>query len=53
VRVIFWDETKEDKIGAAIKFLFDETVTEHLDIESIMFLSERLKQLLCEEFGEI
>ena len=48
VRVIFWDETKEDEIDAAMKFLFDETVTEHLDIESIMFLSERLKQLLCQ-----
>lgn len=53
VRVIFWDETKEDGIDAAMKFLFDETITEHLDIESIMFLSERLKQLLCEEVAEI
>jgi len=53
VRIIFWDETKEDKIDAAIKFLFDETITEHLDIESVMFLSERLKQLLCEEVSEI
>ena len=30
-----------------LKLLFDETVTEHLDIESIVFLSERLRQLLC------
>ena len=33
--------------GATIKLLFDETVTEHLDIESIVFMSERLRQLLC------
>ena len=26
-----------------------ETITEHLDIESILFLSERLTQLLCEK----
>ena len=32
-----------------IKLLFDKTATEHLDIESILFLSERLRQLLCEE----
>jgi len=29
--------------------LSDETITEHLDIESIVFLSERLGQLLCED----
>ncbi len=28
--------------------LSGETITEHLDIESIVFLSERLGQLLCE-----
>ncbi len=49
VRVIFWDEAKEDNIEAEVKFLFDETITDHLDIESIMFLSERLKELLCGE----
>ncbi|MCK5784523.1 MAG: DUF3786 domain-containing protein [Desulfobacterales bacterium] len=47
VRVIFWDQAKEDHIEAEIKFMFDETITDHLDIESIMFLSERLKELLC------
>jgi hypothetical protein len=31
------------------KLLFDETIIEHLDIESIIFLSERLRQLLCGE----
>lgn len=48
VRIVFWDKIEEDGIDAKIKFLFDETITKHLDIESIMFLSERLKDMLCE-----
>ncbi len=48
VMLLFWDEEKSDGFGAEAKLLFDETITEHLDIESIVFLSERLKQLLCE-----
>ena len=49
VMLLFWDEEKSDGFGAEVKLLFDETITEHLDIESIVFLSERLKQLLCED----
>lgn len=48
VLLLFWDEDKTDDFEAEIKLLFDETITEHLDIESIIFLSERFKQLLCE-----
>lgn len=48
VLLLFWDEDPTDGFGATAKLLFDETVTEHLDIESIVFLSERLRQLLCE-----
>ena len=47
--LLFWDEDKHDGFEAEVRFLFDETITEHLDIESILFLSERLKQLLCED----
>lgn len=47
VMLCFWDE--EEDFEAKVKLLFDETVTEHLDIESILFLSERLVQLLCGE----
>ena len=43
----FWDEDNDDNFEAEAKLLFDETIIEHLDIESIMFLSERIKQLLC------
>ncbi len=49
VRIMLWDAVKEDNIEAEVKFQFDETITDHLDIESIMFLSERLKELLFDE----
>ncbi|MBU0995238.1 MAG: DUF3786 domain-containing protein [Proteobacteria bacterium] len=48
VRLMFWDKATEEGIEAEVKLSFDETITEHLDIESIMFLSERIRQLLCE-----
>ncbi|MEJ2658172.1 MAG: DUF3786 domain-containing protein [Desulfobacterales bacterium] len=48
VMLMFWDEDKDEGFEAQAKLLFDETIVEHLDIESIMFLSERLSQLLCE-----
>jgi hypothetical protein len=44
--LLFWDA--EEGFDARAKLLFDETVTEHLDIESILFLSERLREMLCE-----
>jgi len=47
VLLMFWDAEPEDGFEAQAKLLFDETVVEHLDIESIVFLSERLCQLLC------
>jgi hypothetical protein len=45
--LLFWDEAPDDGLTAGVKLLFDATITEHLDIESILFLSERLRQLLC------
>ncbi|MCP4368827.1 MAG: DUF3786 domain-containing protein [Deltaproteobacteria bacterium] len=47
--LMFWDEDLDDKFEAEVKLLFDESILDHLDIESIMFLSERLRQLLCED----
>ena len=47
--LLFWNDDKKEGISAIVKVLFDETITEHLDIESIMFLSERLRQMLCED----
>jgi len=48
VMLMFWDEDLDDDFEAEVKLLFDESILDHLDIESIMFLSERLRQLLCE-----
>ena len=45
VALLFWDGGGD--FAAQAKLMFDETVTEHLDIESIVFLSERIRQLLC------
>jgi Domain of unknown function (DUF3786) len=47
VMLMFWSAEAEDGFEAEAKLLFDESITDHLDIESIMFLSERLQQLLC------
>ena len=47
VILLFWDE--KDGFEADVKLLFDETIIEHLDIESIMFLSEHLAKMLINE----
>jgi hypothetical protein len=46
VALRFWDGDEEVGLGAEVKLAFDETITEHLDIESIMFLSEQLTKML-------
>jgi len=46
VMLLFWDEEENEGFEATVRLLFDETITEHLDVESIMFLSERIRQLL-------
>jgi hypothetical protein len=51
VLLLFWDEEPTEGIEARSKLLFDETVTAHLDIESILFLSEHLRRRLCGEKG--
>jgi hypothetical protein len=48
VGLLFWDAVPGDDVQSQAKLMFDETVVEHLDIESIVFLSERLRQLLCD-----
>ncbi len=49
VVLLFWDRVPSEDFQGQVKLMFDETATEHLDIESIVFLSERLRQLLCDE----
>ena len=46
--LLFWDAVPGDDVQSQAKLMFDETVVDHLDIESIVFLSERLRQLLCD-----
>jgi len=48
VALMFWDAAPGDDVQSQAKLMFDETVIEHLDIESIVFLSERLRHLLCD-----
>lgn len=50
VMLLFWDQDEDEDFEAKVSLLFDETILEHLDIESIVFLSERLKQLFCENY---
>ena len=50
--LLFWDEDPEDGFSATAKLLFDETITDHLDIESIVFMSERVRQMLCDAADE-
>lgn len=47
VALLFWDAKADEDFEAEAKLMFDETVLEHLDIESTVFMSERLRQLLC------
>lgn len=49
VTLLFWDA--EDGFDAEARLLFDRTITDHLDIESIMFLSETLCRLLIDHAG--
>jgi hypothetical protein len=49
VLLLFWDADREGGFEAEVKLAFDETITEHLDIESILFLSEHLAKRLIGE----
>ena len=45
--LLYWDAIEEEGFDAEVRMVFDETIPEHLDIESILFLCERLRELLC------
>ncbi len=42
--VLFWDEDKEDGFPAKVKVLFDRKVNDYLDIESLVFVCERMAE---------
>lgn len=46
ILLLFWDGDADEGFDARAKVLYDGTVADHLDIESIVFLTERLAQLL-------
>lgn len=42
--VLMWDEEKEDGFPAKVKVLFDRQVNDFLDIESLVFVCERMAE---------
>ncbi|MBC8316542.1 MAG: DUF3786 domain-containing protein [Desulfobulbaceae bacterium] len=47
-QLLFWDEEPEDGFEAKVKILFDARVLDHLDVESLIFSSERLADRLIQ-----
>ena len=45
-QLLFWDADLEDDFPAQVKVLFDETVLDYLDIESLVFLGEKTAERL-------
>lgn len=41
-QLLFWDEDPEDGFEARVKILYDSTVLDYLDLESLVFSSERM-----------
>ncbi len=44
--LLFWDADPDEGFEPRIKILYDETVGDHLDIESVVFLAEQLRDRL-------
>ncbi len=44
--LLFWDADPDEGFEPRIKILYDETVNDHLDIESVVFLAEQLRDRL-------
>lgn len=48
VYLLFWDEAPEEGFEASVKLLFDEHVLDFLDLESLVFASERMTERMAE-----
>ena len=48
IRINFWDATDEEGFEAQVKFLFDKNVLSFLDLESLVFASEKLTEKIIE-----
>jgi hypothetical protein len=46
IRVLFWDEIKEEGYASRVKFLFDSRVLQVLDLESLLFACEQITERL-------
>jgi hypothetical protein len=46
IQIHFWDSDPEDGFDASVKVLFDSRALDFLDIESLIFASERMAELL-------
>jgi hypothetical protein len=42
IRVLFWDEVKDEGYSSEVKFLFDSRVLQILDLESLIFACEQI-----------
>ncbi len=51
--LLFWDEDPEEGFDARAKVLFDETILCFLDIESAVFLAEKMASRLIEMKSEV
>ncbi len=49
VRINFWDEMKEEGFDANVKFLYDKNALDYLDLEALVFATERLVNELIGE----
>lgn len=47
-QLLFWEEDKDDGFEAKVKILYPANVMEYLDIESLVFTSERMAELILE-----
>ncbi|MGC9022971.1 MAG: DUF3786 domain-containing protein, partial [Dissulfurimicrobium sp.] len=48
IQIHFWDADREDGFEARVKVLFDSRALDFLDIESLVFISERVTETLIE-----
>ncbi len=48
IMLMFWDADAEEGFGAQARFLFDSEVLAYLDLESLLFLVEKLVERLLE-----
>ena len=49
IRINFYDQVIEENMDASVKFLFDKNALDYLDLESLVFSSEKLAEKLIGE----